>query len=330
MTPMSQVDRLLRLVQIELQKRETVAMRTLKQGAVGPDVAAMQLLLNTIPQTLIARLIEDGVFGRKTTIRVIEFQKNAKLVVDGVIGPQSWAMLDELTKALLPGGTHPAGLGAWRDEPFREAVLKIALAEALPVSNVSDFVSLPVVPDAIVLPALGKAVTRTPQRWRFGWPRLKRYYDESVIGVNANFWRQTNEIKIAGQIEVITHLDGVRGNNWRIPNIADPNKGGMHWCGIFATWCWIQAGVPTRWPFGGPPVGIKKRAFSVESAEPKPGDMLVQGGSLVHHSLLLPDDAGKNHFLVVNGNSDGQSVLIKPITRKSVVAVYSLEDFAKK
>ena len=56
---------------------------------------------------------------------------------------------------------------------------------------------------------------------------------------------------------------------------------------------------------------------------------LVQGGSVAHHSLLLPDDAGANNYLVVNGNSDFQSVLIEPISRKSVVAVYSIENFAR-
>ncbi len=307
------------------------AKRTLRQGTQGSDVAALQLLLNTIPQTLLQRLIEDGLFGRKTLERVIEFQKNAKLVVDGVVGPQSWAMLDKLTQFLLPPGKTPPGtLGAWHDEPFREAALKAALAETLPVSKVSDFLSVPTDPFVIDPLPIGKPTTRNPRIWRFGWQRLKQYYDEAVIGVNPNFWRQTNEIKIDGTIEVITHLNGVRGNNWRIPNIADPNKGGMHWCGIFATWCWIQAGVPTKWPFGGPPVGVIKRRLNQEQPPPKPGDILVQGGNLVHHSLLLPDDAGPNHFLVINGNSDFQSVLIKPITRKSVVAYYSLENFANK
>ena len=56
--------------------------------------------------------------------------------------------------------------------------------------------------------------------------------------------------------------------------------------------------------------------------------MLVQGGNLVHHSLLLPDDVGPKHHLVINGNSDFQSILIKPILRSSVVKIYSLEDFA--
>jgi len=73
---------------------------------------------------------------------------------------------------------------------------------------------------------------------------------------------------------------------------------------------------------------VIKRAHSQEQAAPKPGDILVQGGSVAHHSLKLPDDAGANDYLVVNGNSSFQSVLIKPISRKSVVAVYRLENFA--
>ena len=78
--------------------------RTLRQGTEGPDVAFMQMLLNTIPQTLLQRLIEDGVFGRRTLERVVEFQKGAKLVADGVIGSQSWAMLDQLTPFFAPTG----------------------------------------------------------------------------------------------------------------------------------------------------------------------------------------------------------------------------------
>ncbi len=203
-------------------------------------------------------------------------------------------------------------------------MLKVALAEALPVSNVSDKLSLPVLPGVFDPPIFGKEVTKSPKAWRFGWPRLKQYYDEAVIGVNPNFWRQTGKLKVAEVMETIRFLDGVRGVNWRVP---DATGNGLQWCGIFATWCWMQAGVPTKWPFGGPPVGIKKRAFGPQSALPKPGDMLVQGGNLVHHSLLLPDDAGGKNFLVVNGNSDFQGITIKPIARSSVVAVYSLEDF---
>jgi len=73
---------------------------------------------------------------------------------------------------------------------------------------------------------------------------------------------------------------------------------------------------------------VIRRAHDQEQAAPKPADILVQGGSVAHHSLLLPDDAGANDYLVVNGSSSFQSALIKPISRKSVVTVYSLENFA--
>jgi peptidoglycan hydrolase-like protein with peptidoglycan-binding domain len=301
------------------------ARPTIRQGSKGPDVALLQKMLNTIPQTLMQRLIEDGLFGRKTLERVVEFQRNAKLVADGVVGPQSWAMLDKLTQLFLPPGTTtPGKLGTWSDERYRQAVLTIALAEALPVSKVSDLLQLPVLSTADDPKPTGKTPTATPDAWRFGWPRLKQYYDE-VSGVNAGFWSQTGELKVKGKVEVVTNLNGVRGNNWRAPNPADPHRGGMHWCGIFAIWCWRQAGVRAQWRFGFDPTGVKKQGFSQSNPAPKPGDILVQGGSLVHHSLLLPDEAGPNHFLVINGNSDYQSVLIKPIARKSVVAFYGLD-----
>ena len=83
----------------------------------------------------------------------------------------------------------------------------------------------------------------------------------------------------------------------------------------------------TKWPFGRPLGGVN-RVHNQGKAAPKPDEILVQGGSLVNHGLLLPEDAGANNYLVATGNSDFQSVLIKPINRKSAVAVYSLENFA--
>lgn len=303
---------------------------TLRFGSQGPETRTLQHLLNLIPNTLLPRLIEDGLFGRKTLERVREFQKNAKLVVDGVVGPQSWGMLDELTRFLLPlpPGTMPPGtLGAWRNEPFRETVIKIALAEALPVSKVTDFIPLPPVPPAVFEPGpVGPPPTRRPSSWRFGWQRLKQYFEESSTAYTPLYWRQTGPIMMNNRREIIMNLDGVRGQNWRVPQY-DANLGGLQWCGMFATWCWIKAGVPTRWPPGGPPIGIKKRWVYDRPPPPKPGDMLVQRGQLSHHCLLLPDDVGPNLYLAVHGNSDYQSVSIKPIERTTVAAIYSLEDF---
>ena len=305
--------------------------KTVRMGSQGPDVVFLQTLLNTIPQTLLPRLIEDGLFGRKTLERVIEFQRNARLVVDGVVGPQTWGMLDELTKFLLPpgkkDGTDGSAPDAWRKEPFREAALRAGLAEAFPVSKVTDFITTPAEsPLSTELPPLGRPPTYRPRQWRFGWPRLKHYYDVAAEGVNDRWWRMTGETNAEGSPQIITNLDGVRGFNLRVPQ---PNAmSGIHWCGIFATWCWIQAGVKTKWPWGGPPRGITKRWMDKKPPPPKPGDMLVLAKPLIHHFLLLPDDAGPNHYLSLNGNSDYQSITIKRIERSGLVAYYSLEDFA--
>jgi hypothetical protein len=67
----------------------------LKWGSRGDLVKALQKTLNSITPTQLAKLGEDGIFGRKTYGRVREYQKNtSKLKVDGVVGPKTWAALD--------------------------------------------------------------------------------------------------------------------------------------------------------------------------------------------------------------------------------------------
>jgi len=38
----------------------------------------------------------DGIFGRRTESAVIQFQKNNGLKVDGIVGPQTYDMLERL------------------------------------------------------------------------------------------------------------------------------------------------------------------------------------------------------------------------------------------
>lgn len=64
----------------------------LQQGATGPDVVRLQ-------QALIAARFDcgpsgaDGVFGPRTRQSVINFQSVNGLLVDGIVGPQTWAAL---------------------------------------------------------------------------------------------------------------------------------------------------------------------------------------------------------------------------------------------
>ena len=59
--------------------------KLLKKGDKGPDVVRLQKILNIIP---------DGVFGPKTEKAVMRFQLDKQLKVDGIVGSNTWHMLN--------------------------------------------------------------------------------------------------------------------------------------------------------------------------------------------------------------------------------------------
>lgn len=63
------------------------------QGSKGPDVKEIQAALNYHIRRPAMPLNPDGIFGPKTDDRVREFQKRAGLVVDGIVGPNTLAVL---------------------------------------------------------------------------------------------------------------------------------------------------------------------------------------------------------------------------------------------
>ncbi|HUE81405.1 MAG TPA: peptidoglycan-binding domain-containing protein [Pyrinomonadaceae bacterium] len=75
--------------------------RILKQGSSGPQVKAVQDVLNFHIRRL-GPLKVDGIFGPKTRARVIEFQRVNKLKPDGIVGPLTNAQLFEVTELPLP------------------------------------------------------------------------------------------------------------------------------------------------------------------------------------------------------------------------------------
>lgn len=69
-----------------------VTRRTIRRGAQGEDVRAMQLALVAMgynPGEC------DGLFGKKTEAALRLFQKAQGLTVDGICGPKTWAALTE-------------------------------------------------------------------------------------------------------------------------------------------------------------------------------------------------------------------------------------------
>ncbi|WP_435596026.1 peptidoglycan-binding domain-containing protein [Streptomyces albogriseolus] len=74
----------------------------LKTGSRGTNVLTAQHLLAARGY----RLTADGVFGQKTAKAVKDFQRKNRLAADGVIGPNTWTKLTNLT--IAPGARGQA------------------------------------------------------------------------------------------------------------------------------------------------------------------------------------------------------------------------------
>ncbi|MEO1102622.1 MAG: peptidoglycan-binding domain-containing protein, partial [Pseudomonadota bacterium] len=80
---------------------------TLRWGSTGRYVEILQNVLNDCTFRLKIPLEPDGVFGRLTHDAVILFQEeNSPLVVDGIVGPNTWGVLNELYQELLKDAIH--------------------------------------------------------------------------------------------------------------------------------------------------------------------------------------------------------------------------------
>lgn len=64
---------------------------TLRKGSKGTSVIELQKLLKKVLKNTSIKI--DGDFGEKTKKIVIEFQKNANITADGIVGKGTWAAL---------------------------------------------------------------------------------------------------------------------------------------------------------------------------------------------------------------------------------------------
>ncbi len=71
-------------------KERGIFMRTLKKGAQGDDVRAMQEMLNNLGYYCGTA---DGIFGNKTCEAVKDFQEYNNLTIDGIAGPKTLEIL---------------------------------------------------------------------------------------------------------------------------------------------------------------------------------------------------------------------------------------------
>lgn len=181
------------------------------------------------------------------------------------------------------------------DSRYASTIVKIAAEEASPTPYGK-------VNDARSEPGEGQNV-------RFGWRKLKDYF-ETAAKFTERHW------KIPG------YLDGVKMRNKRIPQ---PGQSGISWCGIFATYIWIKAGIPgIKWEFGTGITGpnVKKVAGAGGIAV---GDIAVLKGGLVHH-CIVSNIEGEASFETINGNSDFQGITIKKNKISEISYYYTVQD----
>lgn len=173
-------------------------------------------------------------------------------------------------------------------ETIREKIVRIALEEATPApfGKVSD----------LVTDGTGK---------RAGWERLKNYFDVAC-GWTEQHWQIRG--KITASEKEITYLQGVQIPNFRVPQ-PETKPSGVSWCGIFATWVWIKAGLQVKWGFSG--ITGAKVKLTPGKVGIQPGDVIVMNGLEVHHSIVIEMPSiydNDNSILTVNGNSGAQSI----------------------
>ncbi len=65
---------------------------TLKKDSTGSEVKKLQMMLNEIYGSV---LTVDGIFGDKTEGLVKQYQEDNHLIVDGIVGPQTWKSLEK-------------------------------------------------------------------------------------------------------------------------------------------------------------------------------------------------------------------------------------------
>ena len=65
------------------------ALRMLRFDSRGDEVVPLQMVLSNRPESALAPLAEDGIFGPKTKAKVVENQIRKSLSPDGIVGPKT-------------------------------------------------------------------------------------------------------------------------------------------------------------------------------------------------------------------------------------------------
>ncbi|NEP42006.1 MAG: peptidoglycan-binding protein [Okeania sp. SIO2G4] len=73
-----------------LSVSSSFSLPVLRNESTGSDVTLVQRLINDAGY---GSLVEDGIFGVRTDAAVKQFQQDRNLIVDGIVGSQTWGAL---------------------------------------------------------------------------------------------------------------------------------------------------------------------------------------------------------------------------------------------
>ncbi len=234
----------------------------------------------------------SGQFDQPTFDAVIRFQQSAGCSVDGIVGNQSW-------RALRATATPPDGGGAKTNETTgTDETVKTGDTETaedgppdLPPPVDSNLSTTRTRIIQIAESMVGKVSDVGGEGgMKKGWQHLKEFYDTALGEDSAKKgW-----------------LKGIQTPGLRAGSTAQ-NKSGISWCGIFATWAVINAGVPgVKWVLG---TAIKGLPQPKGDQNYQPGDILVLKGKQVHHCVLKAKNGSS--LTTIDGNVMNQGIEVR-------------------
>jgi hypothetical protein len=290
---------------------------------VGQVVKELQTLLNKI-QSALGRISEDGSFGQKTRLRVIEFQRSCGLTPDGIVGPGTWGRLlgtngsgasgkpataapsssptaqpggDPSVDTIAPAGEMPANEAAARDR-----IVQFALQNYQQYGGWKQGVDRPSTTDPRVA---GKLCADKATRLRQGGKAIMNIF--TIAGGPA----PQRCLTLTGQAEAMyqRQYSASERNNTDI----------VSWCGIFSLYVHRSVGLKTSgWPLkysiGKPKAQDEYRIVTW----PQPGDIgVVSPTGLNHHFVVTGvDDSGISS---VDGNAGALMEIVKRTYSKSEI-----------
>ncbi len=138
---------------------------------------------------------------------------------------------------------------------------------------------------------------------REGWRILKDYFEKACKWNDTHWVQGSGKIRLDGESEwrTIKFIDGIKKPKYRVPQ-GQSKPTGISWCGIFATWCLIQAGLNVQWINGHGIVGSKVKRVG-GNKDFREGDIVVMQGKEVHHAIVSELYEEANYMQTVNGNS---------------------------